>query len=55
MLLLLTPEVPPPALLGGLLAYRGIFHLLPLVTAALAFGAFEVRRGVRRWANTAHD
>lgn len=52
MLLLLTPEVPPPALLGGLLAYRGIFHLLPLVTAALAFGAYEVRRGVRDWARS---
>lgn len=52
MLLLLTPEVSPPALLGGLLAYRGIFHLLPLVTAALAFGAYEVRRGVRGWSRT---
>lgn len=50
MLLILTPEVPTPALLGGLLAYRGIFHLLPLVLAALAFGAYEVRRGVRGWA-----
>lgn len=49
MLLLLTPEVPPPALLGGLLAYRGIFHLFPLVTAALAFGMYEVRRGLRDW------
>ena len=49
MLLILTPDVPTPALLGGLLAYRGIFHLLPLVLAALAFGAYEVRRGVRDW------
>jgi uncharacterized membrane protein YbhN (UPF0104 family) len=49
MLLMLTPDVPTPALLGGLLAYRGIFHLLPLVLAALAFGAYEVRRGVRDW------
>lgn len=49
MLLILTPDVPTPALLGGLLAYRGIFHLLPLVLAALAFGAYELQRGVRDW------
>lgn len=49
LLLLLTPQVPTPALLGGLLAYRGIFHLAPLVTAALAFGAYELRRGMRDW------
>jgi uncharacterized membrane protein YbhN (UPF0104 family) len=47
MLLMLTPDVPPPAVLGSLLAYRGIFHLLPLVLAALAFGAYEVRRGLQ--------
>jgi uncharacterized membrane protein YbhN (UPF0104 family) len=41
MLLLLTPDVSAPILLGGLLAYRGIFHLLPLTLAALAFGAYE--------------
>ena len=47
MLLLLTPEVPAPIVLGTLLAYRGIFHLLPLLLAVLAFGAYELRRGVR--------
>ena len=47
-LLLLTPEVPPPIVLGTLLAYRGIFHLLPLTLALLGFGAFELRRGVRQ-------
>jgi len=46
-LLLLTPEIPPPIVLGTLLAYRGIFHILPLVLAMSAFGAFELRRGVR--------
>ncbi len=50
MLLLLTPEVPPPIVLGSLLAYRGIFHLLPLVLAVLAFGAYELRRGLRDFA-----
>jgi len=47
MLLLLTPEIPPPTVLGALLAYRGIFHLLPLMIAMLAFGTYEVRRGLR--------
>ncbi len=47
-LLLLTPEVPPPIVLGALLAYRGIFHLLPLTLAMLAFGAYELRRGMQR-------
>ena len=51
MLLLLSPEVPPPVVLGALLAYRGIFHLLPLTVAMVAFGAFEVRRGVRQLAS----
>lgn len=51
-LLLLSPEVAPPVILGALLAYRGIFHLLPLTVAMVAFGAFEVRRGVYK---LAHD
>lgn len=48
MLLLLTPEIPPPIVLGALLAYRGIFHLLPLTIAMLAFGSFELRRGLKQ-------
>ena len=47
MLLLLTPEIPPPTVLGALLAYRGIFHLLPLTLAMVAFGTYELRRGMR--------
>ena len=47
MLLLLTPEIPPPIVLGALLAYRGVFHLLPLTIAMIAFGTYEVRRGLR--------
>ena len=47
VLLLLSPEVPPPIVLGTLLAYRGIFHLLPLTLALVAFGTFEMRRGLR--------
>jgi hypothetical protein len=51
MLLLLSPEIAPPVVLGALLAYRGIFHLLPLAVAMVAFGAFELRRGVQKWAH----
>lgn len=49
MLLLLTPEISPPTVLGVLLAYRGIFHLLPLTVSLLAFGAFEMRRRMRQF------
>lgn len=52
MLLLLTPEIPAPVVLGALLAYRGIFHLLPLTLAVLAFGAYEMRRGMRQLSGT---
>lgn len=52
-LLLLSPQVPAPIVLGALLAYRGIFHLLPLTIAVVAFGAFEVRRGVRKFTRDA--
>jgi len=47
MLLMLTPEVNAPTILGVLLAYRGIFHLLPLVLAGLAFGAYELLWGLQ--------
>lgn len=48
MLLLLTPEVSPPTILGALLAYRAIFPLLPLVLAALVFGTYDTSAGPPR-------
>jgi len=48
VLLLLTPTVPPPIILGALLAYRGIFHILPLTLAMLVFGLFEFWQGMDR-------
>jgi len=42
MVLALAPAVPKPALLGALLAYRTIYYLLPLATAALLLGAHEL-------------
>jgi uncharacterized membrane protein YbhN (UPF0104 family) len=48
VLLLLTPEVEPAAVLGALLAFRGIFYLLPLLLGATTFGVYEtVRYGDR--------
>jgi uncharacterized membrane protein YbhN (UPF0104 family) len=47
MLLMLTPEVSAPTVLGGLLAYRGIFHLVPLMVAGLAFALYELRWSLR--------
>lgn len=46
VLLMLTPPVSAPTMLGALLAYRGIFHLLPLVIATLTFAGYELWRGV---------
>jgi len=51
MLLVLTPTIPAPTVLGALLAYRGVFHLLPLLVALLAFGAYELYQGLTLWAD----
>src|ERR1700704_1597770 len=41
-MLLALPGVPAEALLGSLLAYRGVYYLVPLVCATLLFGAKEL-------------
>jgi phosphatidylglycerol lysyltransferase len=43
-LLLMLPQVPPAKLLGAVLAYRGVFELLPLIVALLALVWVEGRR-----------
>lgn len=43
LLYLLRPHLSGPEVMGALLAYRGIYYLLPLVSAALLMG---VREGV---------
>jgi len=60
LLVLLKPYLTAPQILGSLLAFRGIYYLLPLCAGALALGVHEVvlrkeegRRialGVARWA-----
>lgn len=52
LLLLLDGFVQPAPLLGGLLAYRAIYYLLPFTAAALLLGGRELiraRAGVRRF------
>jgi uncharacterized membrane protein YbhN (UPF0104 family) len=44
MLLLLSPSLTSAALFGSLLAYRGVYYFLPLVTAALLLGGYELRQ-----------
>jgi hypothetical protein len=39
----MLPQVPPAKLLGAVLAYRGVFELLPLIVALLALVWVEMR------------
>jgi phosphatidylglycerol lysyltransferase len=43
-ILLMPAHIPKPTLLGALVVYRGIYYLLPLMTATLALGATELAR-----------
>lgn len=40
-LLLMLPQVPPGKLIGAVLAYRGVFELLPLIAALVGMFAVE--------------
>ncbi|HUL46144.1 MAG TPA: bifunctional lysylphosphatidylglycerol flippase/synthetase MprF [Steroidobacteraceae bacterium] len=42
VILLTIPGVPADALLGSLLAYRGVYYLVPLVFGTLLFGSKEL-------------
>ncbi|HEU4603678.1 MAG TPA: YbhN family protein, partial [Steroidobacteraceae bacterium] len=42
-LLLMLPQIPPGKLIGAVLAYRGVFELLPLAVALVAIAATELR------------
>src|SRR6185436_7709617 len=44
MVLLLPSDLPRPQLLAALVAYRGVYYLLPLLVAAVALGTHEVAR-----------
>ncbi len=50
-LLLLSPHLPKEQILGALLAFRGIYYLLPLLVATVSMGVFELlerRAGVAK-------
>ena len=42
-----TTEIPPGKLIGAILAYRGVFELLPLVVALVGFMLVEARNKTR--------
>jgi phosphatidylglycerol lysyltransferase len=44
MVVLLTPAVPATQVLGALVAYRFVYYLCPLATAALLLGGIEAAR-----------
>lgn len=51
IVLFLSPSVPAPPILASLVAYRGIYYLLPLAIAVILLGGrevFERREGVVR-------
>ncbi len=52
VMLLALPGVPADALLGSLLAYRGVYYLVPLVFGTLLFGSKELaaQRARLAWA-----
>jgi phosphatidylglycerol lysyltransferase len=51
ILLLLSPQLPTLSILGALVAYRGIYYLLPLGVASVLLGAHELlqRKKELRW------
>ncbi len=42
ILVLCVPEISAPALIGSVVAYRGVYYLFPLALSALLLGAHEV-------------
>lgn len=52
-LLLLSPQLPAPAILGALLAYRGIYYLLPFLIAVVLLGSQEILQARQKLENFA--
>ncbi|MGC1246390.1 MAG: lysylphosphatidylglycerol synthase domain-containing protein [Spirulinaceae cyanobacterium] len=42
MVLMLAPQIPADKVLAALLAYRGIYYLLPFVIASILLGSYEL-------------
>jgi uncharacterized membrane protein YbhN (UPF0104 family) len=47
LLFLLSPPISSATLLGALLAYRGIYYLLPLAIALLLLGLYELKQRLK--------
>lgn len=54
MLTLLSGRVDPASLFAALIAYRGVYYLLPLTVAAALLGGYEASRGREKLAHVAH-
>lgn len=47
ILLILSPQIPATVVLGSLLAYRGIYYILPLGVATTLIGVYEIQKQLR--------
>lgn len=48
ILLLLSPQIPATRVLASLLAYRGVYYLLPLIAATGLLGLYEMRSRLKQ-------
>jgi hypothetical protein len=51
ILLILSSKVSAAAILGSMLAYRGIYYFLPLLVASGLLGIYEIRFRTRNLKN----
>jgi glycosyltransferase 2 family protein len=47
ILLLLPSEITAPAALGSLIAYRGVYYILPLIVAVVLLGLYEINQRLK--------
>lgn len=52
MLVLLRPYAPPAEVMASLLAFRGVYYMLPLAVATVTFGAHETMRNTGAFGRT---
>ena len=48
ILLLLSPQIPAAAVLGSMLAYRGVYYFLPLGVATALMGLYEIGERLKK-------
>jgi uncharacterized membrane protein YbhN (UPF0104 family) len=47
ILLLLPSEITAPAVLGSLIAYRGVYYIIPLIVAVILLGLYEINQRLK--------